>query len=53
MPQLRLKLTLDKRLTAGAMRRRRKKLLKRFEKQLAYKRRQALKPIPERGIYDT
>ena len=36
MPQLKLKLTLDKRLTLGQQRRRYKKLVKRHEKQVAY-----------------
>lgn len=40
MPQLRLKLSLDKRLSQGAQRRRYKKLIKRYEKQLAYVRAQ-------------
>lgn len=36
MPQLKLKLTLDKRLTWGQQRRRYKKLVKRHAKQIAY-----------------
>ena len=34
MPQLKLKLTLDKRLTLGKQRRRYKKILKRYERKL-------------------
>lgn len=34
MPQLKLKLTLDKRLTLGKQRRRYKRMLKRYEKRL-------------------
>lgn len=37
MPQLKLQLTLDKRLTFGQQRRRRKKLLRRLEKKIAYR----------------
>lgn len=40
MAQLRLKLTLDKRLTLAQQRKRYKKLVKRYEKQLAYAREQ-------------
>lgn len=42
MPQLRLKLTLDKRLSLGAQKRRYKKLIKRYQKQLDYAHKQRL-----------